>query len=171
MHLNDLVRWLGTGAKIVVPLAALATLTWILLQIRDHRRKQAARVTAEKQGHNLLVYVPGDDPITGVVAVLADELEPPAFCCVSWPRIVGGVPYSWDSSANLLALGLPLSETYFTDSRRRHWRIDAKDHSLHWVRKSPYSADPRKVDAEIGRRQPAPVRKRRLAGRRHRVRS
>lgn len=181
MFWRDITRWAGTGTKIVVAVVAVMTLVWLLMQMRDRRRKQASQVTVERQrihgSWNLIVYVPGEAPIRRVVAVMDDGLddgeEPPMLAWVGWAVVVGDTPYTHDLNKDILTSILPLTETYFTDVRGKHWRIDAKDHSLHRERRSIYSDDPTQVTAELQRRRSSRSQKgwRSLAGKRHRVRT
>lgn len=161
MEWNDITQWLGTGVRFAPAMGAIAGLWWVLVQLRDRRRKQASQVTVERQridgSWSLIIYVPGEAPIRRVVAVMDDGLEPPMLAWVGWAVIVGGVPYPHDLSKDMFTSILPLTEMYFTDVRGKHWRIDAKDHSLHRERKSIYSDDPKEVTAELQRRRPARV--------------
>lgn len=170
MELNEVMKWLGLVVAGITAVAAfvggLLSVGSSLTQMLDRRRKQASQVTVERQrldgSWKVLVYHPSDAPIRKVVAVMADEFDPPMPVCLSWPEVVAGVLYTYDMEQNLLASVLPLSETYFTDARGKHWRIDATDRSLHQERKSVWNPDPSKITEAVLRRWSA--RDRREAG-------
>ncbi|HVF12712.1 MAG TPA: hypothetical protein VNA87_06465 [Actinomycetota bacterium] len=157
MEWSDIGRWLGTGARFAPVVVAIVVVAGLVVQLRDRRRKQASMVTVERRridgAWKLIAYLAGEAPIRAVVAVVDDELDPPMFATISWPVVVAGVPHIADLEQNLLASILPLRETYFTDARGKHWRLDAKDNSVHRERKSIYHPDSKGIDAELLRRR------------------
>lgn len=159
MHLNDVVSWLGTVAKVIVPLTVgLVTLAWIWLQMRDHLRKQATRVSASKQRVNgrwhVIVRNPSDAPIRGVLLVLSDGEGPPAFTWIGWDEIPAGAEAAVDLEerfAQTFGWVFPLAEMYFTDARGKHWRRAGGKVRRQW--KPTYSADEAEVRRQLERRR------------------